>query len=108
MSAQPPYLAYLDAGEIDRFARLTRHQQLPLGSFERRGQLIGRKQGIDRFDQFGGITLNAGQLLREKAAVDEKLQFCAVRVVDAIKRGRDLCFRTKCEHGKKQPEGTEL
>lgn len=63
--------------------------------------MVGCKQGIDRFDQFGGITLNAGQFLREKAAVDEKLQFCAVRVVDATKRDR-------CEHRKKQPEGTEL
>src|SRR3954467_12954874 len=108
MSAQPSYLANLDASEIDRFARLARHEQLPLCSSEGSGRLVGRKQGIDRFDQFGGITLNASQLLREKAAVDEKLQFCAVRVVDAIKLNRDLCFRTKCEHGKKQPEGTEL
>src|SRR3954462_7348999 len=83
MSAQPSYLANLDASEIDRFARLARNEQLPLCSSEGSGQLVGRKQDIDRFDQFGGITLNAGQLLREKAAVDEEFQ--VVTVADRVR-----------------------
>src|SRR3954471_8537850 len=83
MSAQPSYLAHLDAREMDRFTGLARHEQLPLGSSEGSGQLVGRKQGIHRFDQFGGIALNAGQLLREKSAVDEEFQ--VVTVADRIR-----------------------
>ena len=57
-------------------------------------------------DDFGGIALNAGELLRQKAAVDEEFQL-ATTMVDA-ESGSGLRDAGGGRGAREQPLGTEI
>ena len=79
MAGQVPDFPDLDPVEAERFGRIVRCEQLPFGLPKRGGRLVRDQQCIDRLDHFGGIALNAGQALREKAAIDEELQVATAK-----------------------------
>ncbi|MGT2504202.1 hypothetical protein ACVOMS_31955 [Bradyrhizobium guangxiense] len=77
--------ANLDALEVERLACIRGCQQLPVRVPQRGRRLLRRQLRVDRPDDFGGIALNAGELLRQKAAVDEEFQL-ATTLVDRSPR----------------------
>ncbi|WP_247318125.1 hypothetical protein [Bradyrhizobium sp. 141] len=80
MPAQAADGANLDSLEVKVFACIHGRQQLPVCVPQRGGRLLRRQLRVDRLDDFCGITLNAGEFLRQKAAVDEEFQL-ATRIV---------------------------
>ncbi|WP_247490279.1 MULTISPECIES: hypothetical protein [unclassified Bradyrhizobium] len=61
--------------------------------------MVGGKQGIDRFDQFGGITLKPVSFCERKRPLMKSFNFVPFGLSMPQRVGRDVCFRTKCEHG---------